>query len=258
MNALDHLLARSTGSLQTVQPRLPGRFESVSNGLAPEVGDANSTDDERSWGEVDQERTVRPAITRDPAKISARPRLDRREPSSTVQARIEASLPVVEPEAPLHPAPQDVPRQAVEPSQSTHPPEPTLATTAEPLGVPAPSPTAEPLSADSPTLSMREWPTLIPESPSMPERDPTIFSLERPSLSTSPEPTLAVPQGLVAPTPEPLPAAEPPRPRIDVRIGHIEVRQAPPPDAQIAAPPPRARRPRATVSLEDYLRRRGS
>ncbi len=258
MNAMDHLLARSTGSLQTVQPRLPGRFESVANGLAPEVVDSASTDDAQSWGELDQERTVRPAISKSPSKKSTSPRTDHQEPPSTVRARIQASLPVVHPETPLPPPNRDVPRQSVDPSQSTHPPAPTLARITEPPSAPSPSPTAEPRSTDTPRLEPHERPTLGPNSTAMPERDRISQSTDRPNMWTSPLPSLAVPRGLVAPTPEALPAAEPPRPRIDVRIGHIEVRQAPRPDAQLAPPPPRARRPRATVSLEDYLRRRGS
>ncbi|MEM6457663.1 MAG: hypothetical protein AAF772_21420, partial [Acidobacteriota bacterium] len=70
---------------------------------------------------------------------------------------------------------------------------------------------------------------------------------------TPPTPTLGVPVP-VAPSPPVAPA--PPRPRVDVRIGRIDVR---PVGSARAASPRAAQKPRRTpptMSLDDYLRRR--
>ena len=250
MNAMDHLLARSTGRLETARPRLPGRFESPGPSL-----------DDGAWGESHQERTVRQPDSEDKERTE----------KATVQARLRLEVDDPRPKR-AHAEPQAPSPQAQEPVKRSHE---TISDRSESTGPSALRPVEtefEPraglptgeTNSDSPVPSKAFEP--MHDEPDEP-RVPSLAAMAQPDLRPAepvagpwmpPEPSLAVPQGLVAPAPEPLTAAEPARPKIDVRIGHIEVRQAPPPSARTSSPSPRARRPRATVSLEDYLRRRGS
>jgi len=252
MNAMDHLLARSTGRLETARPRLPGRFESPGPSLGNE-----------EWGESHQERTVRRPDSEDKERTE----------KATIQAQLRLEIDDPRPKL-THAEPQAPSPQLLQPVTRSHETVSDRVESTEPsalrpveteFGLRPNLPTGE-TSSDSPVLPSKAFDPTHPDQAE--SRVPSLAVMaQQPDLHPvgptagpwmPPEPSLAVPQGLVAPAPELLPAAEPARPKIDVRIGHIEVRQAAPPTARTSSPSPRARRPRATVSLEDYLRRRGS
>jgi len=243
MSLFERLLARGSGELPAVRPRLLSLFETTGGAAVEEIhvretpesvapAPAAAVSDRAARPEPKRAEDPRPEPP--PAfEIHERRIVEKPVPPAVSKPRAAPSLPPSPSTAPLTgeaPEPWAASGSAPETPRASEPPELSA------------EPTATPIIAPPPVVLGPEPPSLGPLRPA-----PPVEAVGGPGADREPRPA--------APILEPPAPAGPPR--VDVRIGHIEVRAIEPP----AAAAPRAvsaprRGPR--VSLDDYLRRRRS
>jgi hypothetical protein len=239
---LDRLIARGRGDAPTVRPRLPGLFEDDTGAVLPTdeeeervVERSAASKGESTGSEVRATPVIPPLpeLSRPADTQTAAP------PKGPRPAEHEQKVPSFDP--------ADRPLTSVPDQPSAVAQQPTL----------PPQTTSKGTEA---TLSTSPLPP-VPESyvESSSERYPDSNRPVREQASLPPPATVSAPPSLVdAPAEEIVAVAPqpPPAPRVEVRIGRIEVRGAPiqPPAPQARSQQPSSRMPRTT--LDDYLRRR--
>jgi len=237
---LDRLIARGRGDVPTVSPRLPGLFEDDAGAAVPVQAEEEGV----VWppSAIEGETASPHAAVTATSAPDPLPRPAARAVESRVRSeQIEREPTVVHVEhlePPLAPPPSRPADVAKQPTLPARPP----------------SIEAEPSKRPRSTADVADSPAWPPPGrhgePTLPAGDAAMVP---PAPTVSPAPTLAAapPQEIV-----PAPATSTAPPRVEVRIGRIEVRGGP---TEAPATHARAERrlPRGPrTSLDDYLRRR--